>query len=184
MHRFTDLIDGCTTFTLEVLRDAHGRTKRELETSARTPLVKTLQMIRLQKVIMVTGMFSIFESILQRRLNCVNGFSEASSILDSKGELLLKERFRDIQLAINVLKHGRGQSYDALVAKADTLPFRIRKPDQPFFSEGDVSEVSTLIEVDDTFVHNCAGIIREVSNAIGSSHLRSQADPPSGSAEN
>jgi hypothetical protein len=37
------------------------------------------------------------------------------------GELALKERFSEFQLAVNVLKHGRGRSYDALVAKAGSL---------------------------------------------------------------
>lgn len=65
-----------------------------------------------------------------------------------------------------MLKHGRGRSYDALVAKAGALRFRVKLPGEAFFCEGDVSEVSTLIEVDDTFVLSCAEVIREVSVAI------------------
>ena len=78
----------------------------------------------------------------------------------------MKERFDDLFLAINVLKHGRGRSYDALVAKAKALPFRIKQPDESFFFEGDVSEVSTLVEVDDAFVQHCGKVISDVSGVI------------------
>ena len=123
-------------------------------------------MIQLQKAILVVGMFSIFEAHLQQGLNCSNGFDEAKEILEDKGELDLKERFNDFFLSINVLKHGRGRSYDALVAKAEALPFRIRLSNESFFSEGDVSEVSTLIEVDDAFVQLCADVISNVCGVI------------------
>ena len=69
-------------------------------------------------------------------------------------------------MAINALKHGRGASYDALVTKADSLPFRIKRPGQHFYDEGDVSEVSTLVQVDDKFVLGCADVIRDVSEAL------------------
>jgi hypothetical protein len=166
MHTFTDLVDRCTAFTLEALREANERTIDALQTSAATTLVKALQMIQLQKAILAVGMFSLFEAILQDGLSCSDGFREATDILDREGEAVLKEHFNDLQLAINVLKHGRGRSYDALVAKAGVLRFRVKLPGEAFFCEGDVSEVSTLIEVDDTFVLSCAEVIREVSEAI------------------
>lgn len=73
------------------------------------------------------------------------------------------EQFCDLQLGINVLKHGRGRSYDALIKKARVLSFKIKLPNELFFSEGDVSEVSTLIDVDHAFLLLCAEVIREVS---------------------
>jgi hypothetical protein len=166
MHTFTDLIDRCTAFTLEALTEANERTINALQTSSTTTLVKTLQMIQLQKAMLAVGMFSIFEAILQDGLNCSDGFREANNILDRERESFLKERFSDLQLAINVLKHGRGRSYDALVARAGALSFRVKLPGEAFFCEGDVSEVSTLIEVDDTFVLGCAEVIRGVSDVL------------------
>lgn len=166
MHSFTELVDRCTTFTLEALREVNDRTIKALQTSGATSLVKTLQMIQLQKAILAVGMFSLFEASLQDGLNCSNGFGEAARILDDEGELALKERFDDLFLAINVLKHGRGRSYDALVAKADTLPFRVKLPGEAFFFEGDVSEVSMLIEVDHAFVQRCGEVISGVSEVI------------------
>lgn len=166
MHSFAELVDHCTAFTLEALRQANGRVLDGLQTSAATPLVKALQMVQLQKAILAVGMFSLFEAMLQDGLECSDGFREAGEILDREGEMVLKERFVDLQLAINVLKHGRGRSYDALIAKADRLPFRIKRPGEAFFFEGDVSEIATLIEVDDAFVLNCLEVIRQVSETV------------------
>lgn len=166
MHSFANLVDQCTVFTLNALEEWSKGTIEALETSATTSLVMTLQMLQLQKAILAIGMFSIFESILQDGLGCSDGFREAANILDSKGETVLKERFHDLHLAINVLKHGRGRSYDALVVKSKILPFRVKLPGEAFFCEGDVSEILTLIEVDDIFVLSCAAVIREVYEAI------------------
>ena len=151
---------------MKPFRDANERIINALQMSAATTLVKTLQMVQLQKAIFVVGMFSLFEATLQDGLSCSDGFREATNILDREGEAVLKDRFSDLQLAINVLKHGRGRSYDALVAKAGALRFRVKLPGEVFFCDGDVSEVSTLIEVDDSFVLSCAEVIREVSEAI------------------
>jgi hypothetical protein len=166
MHSFTELVDRCAAFTLKTLKEANERTIEALQTSGATSLVKTLQMIQLQKAILAVGMFSIFEANLQEGLGCTDGFGEANKILDGEGELDTKERFNDLFLAINVLKHGRGRSYDALVAKAKALPFRIKLPDESCFFEGDVSEVSTLVEVDDEFVQHCGDVISDVSGVI------------------
>lgn len=166
MHSFAELVDRCTAFTLEALRVANERALDGLQTSAATRLVKALQMVQMQKAISAVGMFSIFEAMLQDGLESRDGFRGAQEILEREGESPLKERFIDLQLAVNVLKHGRGRSYDALIAKADRLPFRIKRPGEVFFFEGDVSEIATLIEVDDAFVINCAEVIRQVSEAV------------------
>lgn len=166
MHSFAELIDHSTRFTLDSLQEMQNRVIQALQTSAATPLVKALQMIQLQKSIMAVGMFSLFESILQDRLDSANGFAEARDCLDQAGENELKCRFDDFAAAINVLKHGRGRSYDSLLGRAELLPFKIKRPEENFFCEGDVSEITTLIEVDDAFVMGCAEIIQDVSKAI------------------
>ena len=55
-----------------------------------------------------------------------------------------------------------------MVQKVGSLPFRVKLPDEAFFCEGDVAEVSTLIEVDDAFVQLSAEVIHDVSVAINS----------------
>lgn len=166
MHNFTDLVDGCIQFTLESLNGANTITIRSLEKNSATSLVKTLQMIQLQKAILAVGIFSIFEANLQENLCCSHGFEEVKKILENEGELSIKDRFEDFILAINVLKHGRGRSYDTLVAKAESLSFKVKLPNEPFFDEGDISEVSTLIEVNDAFVQSCSNLIDDVSRII------------------
>ena len=162
MHNFPDLVDRCTGFTLEALREANEKTINAMQEKASQGLVVTLQMIQLQKAIFAIGMFSLFEAMLQDALACGDGFREAADTLNREGETVLKAKFYDLLLAINVLKHGRGRSYDELVSRAEHLPFRVKRSGEVLFSEGDVAEVSTLVQVDDEFVANCAEVIREV----------------------
>ena len=166
MHPFHQLAEHGMEFSLAALDEAHERVATELETSSATRLVKALQMMRLQKAVLAVGMFSMFEAELQDALACEDGFREANNRLDAAGEDELKERFVDLQLAINVLKHGRGRSYECLVNRAKQLPFSVQLHKENFFHEGDVSEVSTLVDVDNTFVRGCATAIREVTAAL------------------
>lgn len=166
MHHFDELVYKSTSFTLNALDELHSKVTVELQTSASTVSIKNLQMIQLQKAIIAIGMLSLFESILQTRLNCQNGFEETKKVLIQCKKDKLYKRFEEFILAINVLKHGKGRSYNALVAKSGTLPFKVKLPDENFFHEGDVSEVSTLIEVNDKFVLDCAEIIEQVSREI------------------
>lgn len=166
MHRFDELVTRCIESALSALEEVGDKIHEALNTSGATSLVKGLQTIQLQKAILAVGMFSMFEAKLQDGLNCSNGFGEARKILSDEGETALKTRFDDFQTAINVLKHGRGRSYDDLAKRATKLPFRIKSPDESFFEEGDVSEISTLIEVDDDFVRACARLVHDVSAVI------------------
>lgn len=108
----------------------------------------------------------MFEAVLQDDLDCKYAFTEASRILAVQGENTLKEQFDDLCCAINVLKHGKGRSYDQLIARVSSLPFRLKKGDEAFFSEGDAAEVNTLIEVDSAFVMLCAEVIQNVSLVV------------------
>jgi len=166
MHQFSELVYKSTAFSLGTLEEVESKVIEQLQTSGSTILVKTLQMIQLQKTIIAIGMFSLFESILQDGLSCTNGFDEAKKILNQSGNADLKSRFEDFNCAINALKHGKGKSYNALVTKSSSLPFRVKLPGEDFFDEGDVSEILTLIEVNDKFVLDCARLIEEVSDEI------------------
>ena len=167
MYSFSELVYRCSVFTLTTLKEVEDKTIEELQTSAATPLVKTLQMVCLDKVIFAVGIFSVFEALLQDRLNCNNGFTEAKNILRQAGETTLLEQFSDIELAVNALKHGQGISYNALIAKSGgTLTAQVKQPSENFFNEGDVSEVSALIDVDDKFIEGCVEVIEKVSKVI------------------
>jgi hypothetical protein len=166
MHDFEELVYRSTAFTLHSIELVNKEILKELETSAPTYAIKNLQMLQLQKVILAIGMFSMFDAILQDSLLCKDGFKQARQLLLKKGETLLHERFDLFITAINVLKHGRGRSYDTLVAKAEILPFKIKMPNENFFFEGDVSEVSTLVEVNNEFLLNCADLIYKIASTL------------------
>lgn len=164
MHSFSELIDRCSVFTLTALKEEEHRTIEALKSSAATPLVKTLQMIRLDKTIFAVGIFSLFEALLQDRLICDNGFVEAKNILRQSGNITLLNQFTDLELAVNALKHGRGRSYNALVSKGGgTLRSQVKQPLDNFFNEGDVSEITALIDVGDKFIYDCVEVIGNVS---------------------
>jgi hypothetical protein len=166
MHRFTELAHRAASFALSTLNEAQEQTAEGLQTSGATIHVKNLQMITLSKAIFAIGMFSIFEAMLQDDLRATNGFREARRILDATGEHELEERFNNYYLAINVLKHGEGNSYTELLRKRATLPFRVVAEDDKDEFEGDVSAINTLIDADDAFVENCGAVIRDVAEAI------------------
>lgn len=167
MHSFSELAYRCSVFTLTTLKELEDKTVEELQTSGATRLVKTLQMVRLDKVIFAVGIFSVFEALLQDRLNCSNGFIEAKKILTQSRETKLLEQFSDIELAVNALKHGQGRSYNALIEKSGgTLTSQVKQPSENFFNEGDVSKVTALIDVDDKFIEGCIEVIEKVSKVI------------------
>src|SRR3954452_20113614 len=118
MHAFdTDLLPMCVEFTLSHSRSVQDKVIEELQTSSRTPLVKALQMLRLQRAIFATGMFSLFESVLQSQTGWDQPFARLKEYLDEAGHAGLAETFSDYQSAINVLKHGTGRSYRQILAK-------------------------------------------------------------------
>ena len=119
-------------------------------------------MVALEKAILAIGMFSLAESTLQDRNTGKGGFDVVDDCLNTGDALELKERFADFKDAINVLKHGRGRSYDRLLARSERLSFRVKQRDESFFSEDDVSEITTLVEVNDDFVIGVATVIRDV----------------------
>ncbi len=164
MHSFEELAQYCTDYMLGTLGETKQQVFDELQNSGATRLVKALQMIQLQKAISAVGVFSIFEAMLQQLIGGKHSFDEVEKILEREKEVELKKRFYAFKLAINVLKHGEGTSYKAL-EKIPDLPFRISRPNE-MFDEGDVSEISTLVEVDDDFVEACADLIREVGEVV------------------
>ena len=166
MHPYFELVERSARLALHALKVAEDQA---FQMGGTTAAVKTLQAIRLQKAIMAVGMFSMSESILQDRLKCNNGFTEARRCLKGQKKIALEKRFSQFYAAINVLKHGRGESYESLL-KHNQLPFRIKHPGSAFFFEGDASEVTALVDVDDKFIMDCAQLIQDVSNVVRKVH--------------
>jgi hypothetical protein len=163
-----DLLSMCAEFTLAHSESVQEGILKELQTSARTPFVTSLRMLSLQRAILATGMFSLFEGLLQSHMGWTRPFDQLKEYLQQGGHDALAQKFEDYRLAINVLKHGRGKSYDLLLSRASELEFRIKPEEEHFFDEGDVSEVAVLVLVDDPFVRRCAALIQEVTAIIRS----------------
>jgi hypothetical protein len=183
MHKFSELIYRSAVSALSNMEESQRKIEQALQTSAATPLIKSLQTIRMQKTILVVGMFSIFEAWLQSCLATENGFVKAKEILTQSGNSELLDKFIDLELANNALKHGRGRSYNALLARnRGTLHVQIKQPGEVFFEEGDVSEINTLINVDENFINHCVAVIEAVSDVVSNSNRGSQWQRDSDSA--
>ncbi|WP_338334693.1 MULTISPECIES: hypothetical protein [Xanthomonas] len=165
MHPFSELATRCAALTNGLLEENRAHVLAELQEHGTTVLVKALQAIELQGAIVAVGMVAMFDAALQDALNCGDGFKEALNIIEQAGEDELFVRFKDVQLAVNVLKHGAGRSHNELMARRDQLLFRVRGDDE-FFNEGDVSELATLVEVDSAFLRYCSETIDLVAALI------------------
>jgi uncharacterized protein YgiM (DUF1202 family) len=161
-----DLLSRCAEFTLSHTLRVEAEVLGELKTSAASRLVTALRMLRLQRAILAIGMFSLFESLLQNRMGWQQPFDRLNEYLTEHGACELAQTFNDYRLAVNVLKHGRGRSYEQLSEQSARLEFKVKSQGEAFFFEGDVSEVEVLIDADDKFVRRYAGLIQDVTAII------------------
>lgn len=165
MHPYSELATRCAALTDGLMEENRAHVLAGLQVSGATRLVKALQAIELQGAIFAVGMVAMFDAALQDALECKDGFQEGLKIIEQAGDTDLVDRFRNVQLAINVLKHGRGRSHKELLARREQLPFRVRAEDE-FFDEGDVSELANLIKVDGSFIHYCSETIDLVAALV------------------
>lgn len=161
-----ELIPLSVGFTLNHALEAQEKVAEALQHSAGTSLVTALRMLTMQCAIVAIGTVSIFESLLQQSYGWKDAFPALDAHLRRHRRGELADRFLDFHDAVNVLKHGRGRSYEKLVAKSAKLPFAVKSPYEAFFEEGDVSEVASLVEVNPEFVRKCSAVIEEVIAAL------------------
>ncbi len=163
MQRFIQIISESTESHIENFNRIEKIIYDELQTSGATRLVINLQKMQWERAIFAIGIFSLFEAVVQNELQIEKGstFKELKGKLkrNNKPELLIK--FEEFYCAINVLKHGKGSSYITLLEKKGSLPFEITPANSVFRNEGDVSEIETLIYVDDEFLRSCLVVICE-----------------------
>ena len=134
----------------------------KLQTSASTVLVNGLKTCTMSHTIIAVGTIGVFEALLQRHFDWKNSLRSLDYELRDRDQANLADRFRDFRDAINVLKHGKGVSYDRLLSRKDQLPFKVLGEDENFFMEGDVSSVSRLVEADVAFINSSIETIREI----------------------
>ena len=154
-----DLLTACVKIAMDSASKVEQNILEKLETSAATGLINGLRIIRLQRTILVIGIYSLFESLLQDEMRWDQPFDRLAECLKSKGHEALADRFHKYRLAMNVLKHGEGPSYKLLRKESADLEFQVKKNADEFFFEGDVAEGQPLICVDNAFVEHFAEIV-------------------------
>ena len=116
------------------------------EQSGQTVFVNQLRLATIQIEIAAVGVFSLFEARIQPHFQDGPVFEALRAHLNKEGQSELANDVEYYHLAVNVLKHGMGSSYNKLL-EAPNLPFAIKKKGVPFFDEGDVAEPEGLINV-------------------------------------
>lgn len=160
-----ELLLSCARAAMHQAREGDARIMEVLGETAGSALVNSLRISRLQKIVFVVGMLSLYEAMLQAKW-ASEPFATLKGFLIEHGEADLAQRFSDYQDAINALKHGRGRSYDRLLKRADNLDFQIKRDGENFICEGDVSEVNALVDVDERFVTHCAELIAQTAQLL------------------
>jgi hypothetical protein len=130
----------------------------ELQTSASTRLLVSLDIYQTQLGAITIGVVSLYESRLQTSLGWIEPFKELKSNLARLGEQGLESQVETIYLVVNALKHGTGRSHAALLAQS--VPgITVRRPADSFYPEGDVCPNPDLVEVTPRFLESCCDLI-------------------------
>ena len=161
MQNFIQIISESTESNIENFNRVEELTRKELENLGSTRLVLTLQKMQWERSVFAIGMFWLFEAVVQKELKIEKGsaFKELKQKLKSHHKIELLESFEDFYYAVNVLKHGKGMSYAKLLEKQGNLPFEITPAGSTFRNEGDVSEIETLVCVDNNFLEKFLAVI-------------------------
>lgn len=128
-------------------------------------VVNVSRSISMQLVMTAVGGFSMLEGILEQSKGWTKPYQELERQLRASGHGAVADTFMSFRLAINVLKHGYGESYERL-RKRSNLPFRLKAPESSFFEEGDIGEIPGLILVDHDFVQSCAETIEQTFTSL------------------
>jgi hypothetical protein len=137
-----------------------------LQTGASTSDVNGLRTCSMAITLIAVGLIGTFEGMLQQRFGWKDAYPELDKELAAKGRQDLADKLLDYRLAVNVLKHGEGPSYNKLLARRASLPFAIKGVDEAFFEEGDVSEVGGLVDTRGPFIDQSVAIINEIRTVL------------------
>jgi hypothetical protein len=100
--------------------------------------------VELEKI--SVDIYSVFEARMQHHFKRGPFSRKLQSLLVAGGETDLAERIRQYYLAINVLKHGKGDSYRELAKEQDALV--VLRPAQDVI-EDDTTRAVGLVDVTD-----------------------------------
>lgn len=101
------------------------------ENGGQTVFVNGLRMATVEIEVTVVGVFSLFEARMQPNFPRGSFFKQLRKHLIEAGQSELADQVHYYYLAVNVLKHGRGSSYEEL-RKVPNLPFVLKQPEDIF----------------------------------------------------
>ena len=159
------LIVTAMEITAASFRHDADETVNRLEDDTSSLVVNSARLAQMRMVMLAVGGFSMLEGILEQTRGWDAPFRELDQNLRAIGQAAMADEFMTYKLAINVLKHGYGDSYDRLLRR-ESLPFCVKAQGQSYFDEGDVSEIPGLVLVDDQFVLSCAQVIEKAMIAL------------------
>lgn len=178
--RELDLLTVSCTTLLPVVQAKENECLAILERVGSTSAINAYRSLQLQRIVIVIGMFSLFEATLADEFGWGSPIETLQVRFRSGGRSDLADQFEKYWLANNVLKHGSGRSLQRLLEMQGDLDFRVKRPGEWFFGEGDLAEGHALILVSDEFIQNCSKLIEECSRVA--SELGSESPSPWGEA--
>ncbi|BBD38803.1 hypothetical protein Amn_36830 [Aminobacter sp. Y103A] len=157
-----DLLTTSCDLLLPLIDEKEHQAIEALSESGSTVAVNSLRALRVQRTVISVGMFSAYEAVLQDEFGFGDyAFQDLEKLLMKLGRKDVVEVFVNYKLAINVLKHGKGKSYDQLLSRHSMLDFDVRGDGSDFDEEGDVTDGQFLVRVDSHFVRRCAEVIEQ-----------------------
>ncbi|EXS68115.1 hypothetical protein BF95_07465 [Sphingobium sp. Ant17] len=99
--------------------EAYDTYVANLQTGASSVDVNGLRTCSMATTIIVVGVIGTFEGMLQQSFGWANAYPELDKLLRSQNRADLADSLLNYRLAVNVLKHGEGPSYDRLLDKRD-----------------------------------------------------------------
>lgn len=137
-----------------------------LQVGASNTDVVGLQTCAMATTFIIVGLVGCFEGRLQARYGGDRAYDQLDAELRKVTRDDLADSFQHYRKAVNVLKHGEGASYEALLRDRAALPFPVRGKGEAFFEEGDVSEVGGLIHTGGDFTDRCVRLIEEIRGVL------------------
>jgi len=161
--RELDLLTTSCTTLLPVVQAKENECLAILERIGSTSAVNAYRALQLQRIVIVVGMFALFEATLADEFGWRSPIETLKAKFRENDRSKLASRFEEYWLANNVLKHGAGPSLTRLLDIEEGLEFKVKRPGDWFFQEGDLAEGHALILVSDEFILNCSKLIEECS---------------------
>jgi hypothetical protein len=168
MHDYQEILPRAVGIVLHALSEERKHISEQLQTSGATHLVKASQAVQLAKVCFAAGVVATSEAQLKTEFQITDryAFKAIAKELREHGERELAEAMERIVDATNALKHGDGTSYEALLRADPNLQFKVKARDEAFFEEGDVSEVPSLVQVEDEYIRHCEDVLLSVLHTM------------------